>query len=192
MRFFWASVVLVASASIARAQTPGTQPLTLGDVEVAGSIRARSYSWDWFGSNAAGDYTYPASLMRLGMSQTHTSNDWQVEFALPIVVKLPTTAVMAAPQGQLGLGGAYFAANDNTASSAALFLKQGFFRWKSIAGVPGQSLMPAATACALATRSYSCVSRGTVSLACDSTSTRPREAGVHQPVAQGRSRTRRT
>jgi hypothetical protein len=132
--------VALAATPRAGAQTPAAQPVALGDVSVSGSIRARSYSWDWFGSEPGADYTYPAALMRLGFSQSHISYDWQVELALPLVGGLPGNAVLAAPQGQLGLGASYFAANGNTTSEAALFVKQGYFRWKGIGGVAGQSI----------------------------------------------------
>ena len=41
------------------------QPPTFGDMIVLASVRARSYSWDWFG-RTGGEYTYPATLVRLG------------------------------------------------------------------------------------------------------------------------------
>jgi hypothetical protein len=78
--------------------------------------------------------------MRVGLSQARKLYDWQAEFAVPLVLNLPTTAVMAAPQGQLGLGAAYFAANSSSQNTAGLFLKQGFFRWRALGGVAGQSL----------------------------------------------------
>ena len=56
------------------------------------------------------------------------------------MVHLPTTAVRAAPQGQLGLGAAYFAANNANANPAGLFLKQGFVRFNGLGGIAGQSL----------------------------------------------------
>jgi alginate export protein len=116
------------------------QPITVGDVTIAGSLRTRGYSWRWFGDTANGEYTYPASLFRVGIYEPHDAADWRAEFALPVVMNLPTTAVAAAPQGQLGLGAAYFAANDNRATAAAVFLKQGFLRVKHLGGIPGQSL----------------------------------------------------
>jgi hypothetical protein len=134
-------LLLVAETPNLRAQAPTDQPVTIGDITVSGSVRARSYSWDWFGGSANGDYTYPAALVRLGLSKSHTRYDWQAEFAIPVVLNLPTTAIAPAPQGQLGLGAAYFAANDDNASNAAaLFLKQGFVRLKNLGGVAGQSL----------------------------------------------------
>src|SRR5579864_6047171 len=59
------SLLLGTCASSALAQTPVGTPVAFGDVAVSGSLRTRSYSWDWFGGSANGDYTYPGSLARL-------------------------------------------------------------------------------------------------------------------------------
>ena len=136
----YASLLILTNATAGRAQAPAGQPIAVSDVTVSGSIRARSYSWNWFGDTANGEYTYPGTLVRLGVSRSRPTYDWQVEFALPLVLNLPTAATLAAPQGQLGLGATYFAANSNTTNTAALFLKQGFFRWKNASGVAAQSL----------------------------------------------------
>jgi len=130
-----------APAPPAVAQAPaGPKPITIGDVVFSTAIRSRTYSWNWFGNSPAGDYTYQGSQWRFGLSQSKKPYDWQLEFEVPFMVNLPTTAVAAAPQGQLGLGGSYFAANNNGRNPAALFLKQGFIRFKGLGGIAGQSL----------------------------------------------------
>ena len=73
----------------------------------AGSARIRAYDWDWFGSGPNGRYSYPATLIRSGASETKKTFDWQIEFAAPLIGDLPTGAVEAAPKGQLGLGASY-------------------------------------------------------------------------------------
>jgi hypothetical protein len=115
-------------------------PVAIGDVTVTGSLRARAYAWQWFGDAANGDYTYPGILGRVGLSQSKTRYDWQLEIALPVLLNLPTTASVPAPQGQLGLGGNYFAANSNRANTAAIFLKQSFIRFNGVGGIAGQSV----------------------------------------------------
>ena len=55
-------------------------------------------------------------------------------------VGIPNDAIAAGPQGQLGLGASYFAANNLNSNSAMVFVKQGFLRFKDIGGVKGQSL----------------------------------------------------
>ena len=122
------------------AQAPASSPVTIGDgVMVSGSVRTRSYSWNWFGDTANGEYTYPGSLVRFGLSAKKERYDWQAELAVPVILNLPTTSVMLPPQGQLGLGATYFAANSH-ANTTSLFLKQGFVNVKGVAGVEGQSL----------------------------------------------------
>src|SRR5262245_34803735 len=106
-----AALLLVMMTSV-HAQVPGAAPvapappamqsLTFRGMTVSGSVRTRSYSWDWFG-HPDGDYTYPATLVRVGLSETRQSYDWLAEFALPLVIALPSTAVALPPQGQLGL-----------------------------------------------------------------------------------------
>lgn len=141
MRVAGSSVVLVAMCAVpGRAQTAVATPVAIGNIVLSGSLRARSYAWGWFGDTANGDYAYPASLARLGLSASRGTFEWQAEVALPLLLHLPTTAVAAAPQGQLGLGATYSAANGNSAHAAMLFLKQGFIRLKDVGGVTGQSV----------------------------------------------------
>ena len=45
---------------------------------------------------------------------------------------LPTDAVVVAPQGQLGLGGTYYAANNNHTNEANGFVKQAFVNFKHL------------------------------------------------------------
>jgi hypothetical protein len=130
-----ASVLL---SSLALAQSP--PPIRIGDAVVTTSLRSRMYSWDWFGGTPNGDYTYSGSLLRFGLTESKPRLDWQVEFAVPALVSMPTTAVLPAPMGQLGLGGSYSAANSNATNSSSIFLKQGNFTVKGIGGRPGQSL----------------------------------------------------
>src|SRR5262245_41642515 len=125
---------------MAQALPPPT-PITLGnDVVVGTAIRSRTYSWNWFGDSPDGDYVHQGTQVRFGLTQTKPRYDWQLEFEVPFMVNLPTTAVKPPPQGQLGLGASYYAANDNSENPAALFLKQGFVRFKGLGGIAGQSL----------------------------------------------------
>ena len=133
-----ASLMLGTGVAPAVAQSPA--PITIGDVVASGTLRSRTYAWNWFGNDPDGDYVYQGTQARFGLSRTKKTIDWQVEFEVPFFLNLPTTAVKPAPQGQLGLGAAYYAANDNSANTASLFLKQGFIRFKELGGVAGQSL----------------------------------------------------
>jgi hypothetical protein len=120
---------------------PSPKPITLGhDVVFGTTIRSRTYGWNWFGDSPDGDYTYQGTQVRFGVTQNRKAYDWQVEFELPFMINLPTSAVKPPPQGQLGLGAAYYAANGNSENPAHLFLKQATVRFKGLGGVAGQSL----------------------------------------------------
>jgi len=128
---------LAMMAPLASAQSP---EIKIGDAVVSSSLRSRMYSWNWFGDTPNGEYTYSGSLFRFGLTESRKKLDWQVEFAVPALVDMPTSAVMPAPFGQLGLGGSYAAANSGSTNSSSIFLKQGNFRIKGIGGIAGQSI----------------------------------------------------
>jgi hypothetical protein len=92
-----------------------------------GSWRFRTEAWDWF-QPAAGEnsYAFVHSLLRAGLSQTRERFEWLVEGAQDAVLGLPGNAVVPGSQGQLGLGGTYFVANQNRQNIASGFLKQGY------------------------------------------------------------------
>ena len=115
-------------------------PIKIGDAVVTSSLRSRMYSWDWFGDAPNGEYAYSGSLLRFGLTESKPKFDWQVEFAVPALVNMPSSAVLPAPMGQLGLGASYVAANGGSTSTSSVFLKQGTFRVKGLGGIAGQSL----------------------------------------------------
>ena len=119
---------------------PSSTPITFAGIHFSGSLRVRPEVWDWFDTTAAEpNYTYFASLLRLSFSQERPGWDWQAEFAQPLLLSLPENSIAPLPQGQLGLGANYFAANaDSTAGY--FFVKQGFVRLKSIFGDKASSL----------------------------------------------------
>jgi alginate export protein len=132
-------VAMLAMSAPARAQSAPV-PLMLGDVQATGSFRMRVESWNWFGDAPAGEYTYPGSLLRVGIAQSKKTIDWQAEVAVPFLLGLPTDAVAPGAQGALGLGANYYVANDNQPDAAQAFVKQATVRFKQLGGVPGQSL----------------------------------------------------
>jgi hypothetical protein len=112
---------------------PANTPLKIGGLTLTGSLRARFESWDWFESSAAeNNYNYGAATLRLALGQQLEKFDWQVEGAFPVLIGLPDNAVAPAPQGQLGLGGTYFAVNGRQDASA--FIKQAFIQFKGLGG----------------------------------------------------------
>ena len=128
----------MAFTVVAPCQTPTASPgannpasVTAGSLKISGSWRIRSESWDWFeDGTASSTYTFPHSLLRLSIGQTRAGMDWQAEAAVPMLFALPDDATAAAPQGQLGLGATYFAANKGRRNIARIFLKQGYVRFK--------------------------------------------------------------
>ena len=107
---------------------------------VSGSFRTRIESWDWFQGDANNRYTFPGSILRLSLSESRNAFDWQLEFAVPLLLGLPNDAVATGAQGQFGFGASYYVANGRSTSAAMLFAKQGFVRFKELGGIGGQSL----------------------------------------------------
>src|SRR5439155_1409408 len=92
---------------------------------VNGSLRLRFEDWDFFKAQQADNsYGYGASLLRVSAGRQFRSHDWLFELAVPWLIGLPAHAIAPAPQGQLGFGATYYAANPDR--TAGIFLKQAF------------------------------------------------------------------
>lgn len=93
--------------------------------------RTRVDSWQWFAAPPyANTYGYVESLLRVGIAQHIHRWDWALEMSQPAVLDVPSNAVSpVSAQGQLALGGTYYAANGNNTEPAAAFLKQGYLRY---------------------------------------------------------------
>jgi hypothetical protein len=93
--------------------------------------RSRVENWQWFAAPPQSEtYSYAESLLRIGVSQTVSKFDWQLELSQPSVLGAPSNAVSSVTaQGQMGLGATYYAANGNNQNSAAAFLKQSYLRY---------------------------------------------------------------
>jgi hypothetical protein len=106
-------------------------PIEIGGVTFSGNIRERYEAWDFFQPTTGQNlYGYSGTQIRFGFSQTRQRYDWNIEFEAPVLLGIPNGAVRPAPQGQLGLGGSYYAANDNSQNTAFIFPKQVFVRFK--------------------------------------------------------------
>ena len=128
----------LASQSVSQSQAQsGSQPPKpdstqttkhkLGPLEISGNWRVRVEGWDWFeGSSGQNSYAFPHSLLRVAIGQESKRLDWQVEAAQDAILLLPRNAVVAAPQGQLGPGGTYYAANGNGRNNVNAFVKQAY------------------------------------------------------------------
>lgn len=108
------------------AQSTSNSPVSVNVYE-----RARIDAWQWFAAPPASEtYGYVESLLRISMAQRIHKWDWMLEMSQPAVLDAPSDAVSAVTaQGQLGLGGTYYASSGNNAYPAAAFLKQGFVRY---------------------------------------------------------------
>ncbi len=115
-----------APSAAAPAHAPARHPLTFSVWE-----RARNDNWQWFAAPPYNNrYSYLQSLLRISVSQRVNHWDWQAEVSQAWVGGVPSDAVSTvAAQGQLGLGGSYYAANGNNSEPVAAFFKQGFIRY---------------------------------------------------------------
>lgn len=133
-------VLVLLKPCFAFAQSPPSA-VQIGTITVQGSVRTRVEAWDWFQDpHYENTYTFPGTLFRLGFSQHRQNLDWNFELAAPVLLNLPNNAVAPAPQGQLGLGANYFAANHNSQNTAYIFPKQAFVRFNGLGGSKRQSL----------------------------------------------------
>ena len=134
---FLALMLLLGTSDMLRGQSKGADP---GKVTIHGSLRSRLEGWNWFTGEANNDYLYSGNILKVSLGQVRPGVEWQLEFAAPFLIAVPSNAVAPAPQLQLGLGGNYAGANDNRHNSAMVFPKQGWVRWKSLFGDKRQSL----------------------------------------------------
>jgi len=121
-----------ASSSPAGKNDPPA-PHKLGPLDISVNWRTRAEGWNWFqGNTGNSDYGFWDSLLRVGLGQTGERMDWFLEAEQPSILGLPDNAVVAAPQGQLGLGGTYYAANNDHTNEANGFVKQAFVNFKRL------------------------------------------------------------
>lgn len=105
----------------------------IGPFDLSVNWRTRTEGWEWFqGNTGNSDYPFFDSLFRIGVGQTRERYDWFVEGEMVQILGLPNDAVVPAPQGQLGLGGTYYAANSNQVNNTGGFLKQAFINFKHL------------------------------------------------------------
>jgi hypothetical protein len=115
-----------SSTSATAPKKPAGHPVTFSIYE-----RARNDTWQWFAAPPASEtYSYLQSLLRISFAQRLAHWDWQGEIAQAWVGGVPKDAIApVAAQGQLGLGGTYYASGGNNTEPAAAFFKQGFVRY---------------------------------------------------------------
>jgi hypothetical protein len=113
-------------------QTP-PEPVRVGALDLTLNWRSRAEYWNWFqGDAGSGRYGFGHSQLRVGIGQQRERLNWLIEGEQVAILGLPADAVAPPPLGQLGLGGTYYAANDNHVNNASAFVKQSFVQWKSL------------------------------------------------------------
>jgi len=118
---------------------PPARQIRVAGWTVSGNLRLRFEHWDFFKAQTGdSSYGYGASLLRVSIGREFHTQDWLFEAAQPSLIGLPTDAVAPLPQGQLGFGGTYFAANPDR--TVGIFLKQAFVRFKGIPGDQASNL----------------------------------------------------
>jgi len=133
------STATTSRPSVTSKSATSAAPIKLGSVTLSGSLRLRMESWDWFETqNADNAYTFGAATLRVALGQQRDRVDWLVEGEVPVLMGVPTRSIAPAPQGQLGLGATYFAANGR--QDASVIFKQGFIRFKGLFGDKAGSL----------------------------------------------------
>jgi hypothetical protein len=112
-----------ATTSTTASAAASSAPRKVGDIVIEG---------DWFQAapGTTNSYPYSGNLFRLSFRESHEWVEWQLEFAVPLLLGLPDNAVAPGAQGQLGLGASYYVANDKSQYAAMLFAKQGYIRIK--------------------------------------------------------------
>jgi hypothetical protein len=115
------------SSAPSKSDAAQSDDLKLGSLEISGNWRARVEGWDWFEASAGQNaYAFPHSLLRIAIGQRIEHLEWRVEAAQDAILFLPTQAVVSSPQGQLGPGGTYYAANGNSRNNVNGFVKQAY------------------------------------------------------------------
>ena len=94
-------------------------------------LRERGNVTQWFSAVPDPEtYAHGDSLLRISLAQRLKHFDYLFEMSNSTELGLPRDAVSAvAAQGQLGLGGTYFAANGNNTLPVAASFKSGFLRY---------------------------------------------------------------
>ncbi len=123
--------IALMTAAHAGAQSTA-DAIRLGDVDFTATLRSRVYGWDWFrnAGPAQNQYAYSGNLLRLNFAEKRGALDWDAEVAVPFLLDMPHNATAAAPQGALGLGSNYYAANANRQYAAMAFMKQLYGRYR--------------------------------------------------------------
>jgi hypothetical protein len=122
--------LLLAAVLPAPAQSTPPPPAST-PVTFTAAIRERTNATQWFAATLNPEvYGHQDSLLRLSVQQRIRHFDYLAELGQSAELLLPSDAVSTVTaQGQLGLGGTYYAANTNNTEPAAASFRQGYLRY---------------------------------------------------------------
>ena len=124
--------MILLGTSLAIAQAPAAPPSgpTL-PYSVSVYDRLRTNAISFYGAPPyTSTYPYVEQLLRVSVAQKIKKFDWQLELSENNVFDVPTTSVSpVTAQGQLFLGGTYYASNNSNTLPVAASFKQGFLRY---------------------------------------------------------------
>jgi hypothetical protein len=128
------SAILLYLASTGYSQTtpaPAAPPTLDTPLTVSAILRERTNATQWFAATPNAEvYGHQDSLLRLSLAQRIRHFDYMLDMGNSTELGLPTDAVSPVlAQGQLGLGGSYFAANGGNTDPVAASFRQGFLRY---------------------------------------------------------------
>ena len=115
-------------------------PSSAAPLHWSATFRTRAEAWDWFDAGEEGRYAFVGSFLRAGLSQQLGALGWRIEIMAPLLLGLPDDAVLPGPQGQLGQGGSYVAANGGATDPADIFPKEVYLRLGRAPGQDGHGL----------------------------------------------------
>ncbi|SEG70182.1 Alginate export [Bryocella elongata] len=134
-----ALTALVCASGLAAQTAPVSTPSsTLSSAPAASNpvtfslfLRERTNATEWFAATPNPEtYGHQDSMLRLGIAQKIKAWDYMLELGQSAELGLPTDAVsIVSAQGQLGLGGTYYASNSNNQYPAAASFRQGYARY---------------------------------------------------------------
>lgn len=147
---FWAAVALLPDITAHAEEDPPLGQIT-PNFRVLGELRGRSESTDFFkpaldpGKGVVAnenDYTFGALRARLGIAMNTPWVDGLVQGQYTGLYDLPDRAFAGPQVGPLGLGAAYYRESGNIVNPGAVFLKQGYLKFKlqPMTGLPNSFL----------------------------------------------------
>jgi hypothetical protein len=124
-------LLVVASSAFCQAPAAAAPATVDTPLTATAVLRERTNATQWFSATPDAEiYGHQDSLLRLSLAQRIRHYDYTIEMGNSTELGLPSDAVSTvAAQGQLGLGGSYYAANTNNTKPVAASLREAFVRY---------------------------------------------------------------